>query len=239
MRVKGKVRAAFIRRTRGLIKGRKKMNEHFDENSPVLFMTTFENNSELPWQICEDGDALFQVQPGKIARLESWKPTTNWARWSKVVRGKDLRLTLTENPAWTNPWLNQHYCLELENWAGAPVESIRVYQPTPIRTSAADYVDVLLDVPRIIPLNIWDELIRYKKIIWKIAPVKIRITGTNYVRTEDRPIKECVPRDKSDLKNVLKERQRLEVDALKERQEKMEEEREALTKKLEQDLLGA
>jgi hypothetical protein len=230
MAVKGKVRAKVQRRITGLVRRRKKMDNFFDENSQ-LYTTIFENDTDMPWQILEKGNLLFWVQPHDRLKLESWKPTTDWARWShakRVVRGNDLRLILTENPAWMNPWEGKFHCLELVNEDGAVEESIQVLSPNPEHTSANGYITVLRDISRTIPLNLWDPLARFQKIIWHKKEVRVPIEGTKYFTTGERVVKECVPRSNGDLRDILRARQKIEVEQLKERQEKMEAEREAV-----------
>jgi len=238
MAVKGKVRAAVLRKAKGLVRRRKTMDNYYDDGNTPLYTTVFQNDADIPWRVTEKGNDLFFVEPHDSLKLESWKATTDWARWSKVVRGKDLRLTLTENPQWSNPWEGKFHCLELVNQDGAVEETIQVVAPNPASGRAEGYVSVVRDVPRIIPLNIWDPLARYSKIIWHRVPTKVKIEGTKYFRTKKRVVKECVPRSKADLRNVLRERRKIEEEKLREKQKLAEQEHNVLMVEQEKVLMG-
>jgi hypothetical protein len=237
-RVRRRLRAKVQRKITGLVRRKRRidMDNFLDENS-TLYTTIFENQADVPWRVLEKGDDLIWVEPHNSLKIESFKTTVSWSRWSKVVRGKDLRLAVTENPAWSNPWEGNFHCLELINEDGSAEESIQVLVPNPEHTSANGYITVYRDVPKIVPLNIWDELIRYQNIIWHKKEVRVPIEGTKYFKTEIRVVKECVPRGKGELKDVLRARQKIEVEQLKERQEKIEAEREAAMKEQERLLM--
>jgi hypothetical protein len=203
------------------------METFFDENAPT-YVTIFENKSDARWPIEEKGSLLFFVEPGDALKLESWHERTDWARWAKVVRGKDLRLTVTENPAWVNPWAEFH-CLELFNVDGSEGgESIQVRTPNPVSDG---YVTAVRGVPRLVPLNLWDPLCRWSKITWKMKDVRVPIEGTRYYQTAKRLIKDFTPRSKSELKAILRERQAIE-------KARMDEETDKVLKAQEDLLLG-
>ena len=212
--VKGRLRAKFARGLHRIIFKESEVNR-MDDNT-FLYVTTFVNKSETPWRVLEKGRDLLVVAPGQEDSIESWHNRTDWSRWSKVVREKDERLTLTENSRWQNPWQDKFYCVELVNESGAPEESVQVVEPSPAFTSARGYVTAMRGVPRIIPLHIEDNLIKWREIRWHKKEIRLPILGTKYFTTEWRVVKECVPRSKAELKAVLKERQAITAERLKE-----------------------
>ena len=138
-----------------------------DIEEMVLYPTELVNKSVESWAIYEKTRVLYIVPPGHTEIIESWKPTTDIARWLRIVKEKDGRITLTENPQWSNPWKEQYYCIELENIDGSSEESIPCVVPNAGVTTAAAFLHAPLGWPVIYPLNLFDPLIRYSKIIWR------------------------------------------------------------------------
>jgi hypothetical protein len=214
MAIKGRIRAKLRRGLHRIIFKEERITRM--DKDTFLFETRFINKSETPWRILERGRDLLMVKPGEEDTIESWHNRTDWSRWAKVVREKNERLTLTENPAWSCPWQGTHYLLELINESGAPEESIPVCWPNEACTGPSNYITVVRFVPRIICLNVMDPLIKFSKIIWHRKEIRVPNEGTKYFTTEWRVVKECVPRSKADLKKVLAERQALAAERLKE-----------------------
>lgn len=191
--------------------------DNFDESR--LYATRLVNNSDQSWPVYEKGRLVTSVPPKEEGLIESWKPDTTWARWAKVVKGKDGRLTCHENPAWQNPWQGKFYCIELQNLDGSPEESVAV-----LNCPVADpngFVTATRGVPVIIPLNIMDPLVRYERIIWHMKERRVEVMGTPYFDRVTEVVKELVPRKAADLKNVLKERQAIEDEKMRDLREKM------------------
>lgn len=192
------------------------MNE-FDESK--LYATRLVNNSDAEWPVYEKGRKVTTVPPHEESLIESWRPDTTWSRFEKAVKGKDGKITCHENPSWQNPWQDKFYCIELLNEDGSPEESVAV-----LNCPVADpngFVTAMRGVPVLIPLNIMDPLVRYVRIIWHKKERRVEVPGTLYFDRVVEVVKEMVPRAKQDLKNVLKERQAIEDEKMRDLREKM------------------
>lgn len=200
-----------------------------DLNKTFLYVTQFINEADAVWPIYDHGNLLLTLPPGTSRDVEQIHNRTDWSRWSKVVKKPDGSLVLTENPAWSSPWpaLGLHE-IDLVNEAGADEESVHVLTPNPACTGAGEYITAYRGVPKRVPLDLWDPLIRYSAIRWLRQEVKVPIEGTSYVVEKSRVVKEYVPRPKSELKKILKERQEIEEEKLKKARIKMLDEQEKL-----------
>lgn len=221
-RVKGKVRAGVARGIRGLVVKERKME--FNEND--LYATKLVNDSDDAWPVYEKGKRVTVVPPHKESLIESWRPDTDFARYEKIVRAKDGHLICYENPAWQSPW--QGFLLDLINDAGAPEETIYVVMPNPAVYGASDTITVQRGIPKSVPLNVQDPLIKYRAIRWQRVERRVPVPGTKYFNRVMELVKELVPRSEHDLKNVLKERQEIERERLAEESRKAMAEQEKL-----------
>ncbi len=224
MAVKGKIRARFTRGLRGLVIKEKEMDYKFDENK--LFATKLVNDSDADWPVYEKGKRVTVVPPHKEGLIESWLPDTDFARYEKIVRANDGHLTCYENPAWQSPW--QGFLLDLINDAGAPEETVYVVVPNPAVYGPSDTITVQRGIPKSVPLNVQDPLVKYRAIRWHMVERRISKPGTKYYTRALELVKELIPRSEHDLKNVLKARQEIEQGRLDEASQKMMREQEKL-----------
>lgn len=181
------------------------------------YVTTFVNETDDAWRIdYNDGKMLFVVPPGESRKLESWNEKPDWSRFEKVVRKKDGRLVVTENPSWVCPFKGP--TLELLNEDGAPEESIAGMN-CPV-AGPQGYVTAVRGIPKLVPLDIWDPLVKAKAVIWYRKEVRVPIEGTRYFKTETQVVKEYIPRPKGELREILKKRQAIKAEEMKEATEK-------------------
>jgi hypothetical protein len=220
MTVKGKMRAKIARTIRGAF-NKQKVEGAFDMEKGPVWATKFVNKTDHEQGIFEKGKLMLIMLPRRTAVIESWKPSTTWARWSEVVFRKDGRVDLVENPTWQNPWRDHPWTIELVNEDASEEESLAVLLPNPAVDGPESYVRVQRGIPRIIPLNLWDPLTKFSKIIWHAKEMKIPIPGTKYITRRVEVTKEYVPRSKADLKRLLKARKEEEMARLAEESRKM------------------
>lgn len=197
-------------------------------NEALTFVTRFVNKAADVWRVYEKGRDFVRIPAGEELEVESYKATTDWARWSEAVKKPDGSLVLKENPRWMNPWADK-ICIELVNKDGSDEESLAVTEPNPL-AGANGYISAVKGIPLLVPLDVWDPLCKYSKIIWERKPVKIKIEGTSYSHDVMEVVKTCVPRSKAELKKILKERARIE-------EERIRRESDAAMKKQEKLLL--
>lgn len=200
-----------------------------DLNKTFLYCTEFVNDWAGHWKIYDHGHLLLSLPPGKSQTVEQFHNRTDWSRWLKVVKTAKGEIVLTESSAWKSPWpeLGLHE-IDLINESGAEEESVKVLTPNPAISGAGEYVTCYLGVPKRIPVDLWDPLIKYSAIIWRRQLVKKQIEGTTYVRDVYRVVKEYVPRKKSELKAILKERQAIEEEKMRKARVKMLDDQEKL-----------
>jgi len=202
MKVKGKWRSGITRRIR---KYHKKEYGMFE----VIYRTEFVNKGDSDWNVYEKYHKLLVIPPGEKTTLESYKPTTDWARWSKVVRGKSGNIeSVTENPQWGFPWPDM-WALDLLNESGAPIQSIALLEPNPGLPGATNYVHAMRGVPLRVPVNLDDPLIRYESFSWKTESYRKLVGRTQYFTLGEQVT--CVKklRSDSDLLKIFNQKKKI------------------------------
>jgi len=162
----------------------------------IIYRTEFVNKGDSTWDVFEKNQKLLVIPPGERTTLESYKPTTDWARWSKVVRGKSGDIeSVTENPQWEFPWPAM-WPLDLLNESGASIQGVAILTPNPGVCGATNYVHAVRGVPLRVPLNIDDPLIRYESYTWKTESYHKPVGRTQYYTLGERVT--CVKKLRSD-----------------------------------------
>ena len=149
------------------------------------YETIFVNKSPAPYTVTERGKKLIDVPPEGESKIEMFSPKVSWARWSKVVIGKDGAVeSLTENTAWASPFalLEDFFMTEFFNEHGSPGgQGVRLFGLNPILRTGTPYLLVPRGVPQLVPIAIDDpEWIKYNRVHWKQRIKKIPIPNTGY-----------------------------------------------------------
>jgi len=202
MKVKGKWRSGVTRRIR---KYHKKEYGMFE----IIYRTEFVNKGGSAWNVFEKNHKVLVLPPSERTTLESYKPTTDWSRWSKVVRDESGDVeSVTENPQWEFPW-PEMWALDFFNESGAPIQSVALLTPNPAVHGVTNYVHVVRGVPLRVPLNLDDPIIRYESYTWKTESYHKPVGRTQYYTLGERVT--CVKklRSDSDLLKIFNQKKKI------------------------------
>lgn len=217
MRIR-KARRAALNRAFKELKGK--------EAKPMDYVCEFVNKAAAPYKVYERGAHLLDVPAGGESRLEMFKPTVSWARWSKVVIGKGGSVeSLTENTAWSAPWRKEDdlYLTEFFNESGASGgQNVKLHEPNPVLRRGTPLLLVPKGIPQLLPVNIDDPLwIKYCKVHWKLREKKYPIGTTGYHTREIEVCCEKTLRPQSELVKIYTRRAAINAEAFEREQKRM------------------
>lgn len=184
----------------------------------TIFSTKFENQSDKPVRILENGKVFFRLAPGEQATKHAIDPAKTYAPFSRVTYLKNGEVETKRNSEWTPPayWGPDPFITEFLNLSKVEVQGIRVN---------GELVDVYRGVPRFTPITqLNSEFALVAKAVWKDVERKEPDPATRNLYMRTIIVTEMVktPRSNSDLKDIEKRlRSQAEGQAKKEVDAKM------------------
>lgn len=216
MRIKRARRAALNRAFKEL-RGR--------EVKPMDYACEFVNRGKAPFTIYERGRRLFDVPAEGSSRLEMFKPDVSWARWSRVVIGKNGEIeSLTENTAWAAPWRKEDdlYLIEFFNEYGASGgENVRLLDPNPVLRKGTPFLLIQRGIPQLAPVRLNDSWIKYCRVHWRLREKQLPIGHSGYHTKQLEVYCEKTLRAQDELVKIYSRRASINAEAFEREQRKM------------------
>lgn len=183
----------------------------------TIFSTKFENQSDKPVRILENGKVFFRLAPGEQVTKHAIDPIKTYAPFSRVAYLKNGEVETKKNPDWKQPaWWADALVTEFLNLTKVEVQGIRVN---------GECVDCYRGIPRYTPITqLNSEFALVAKVVWKYAERKEPDPATRglYMRTVTVAEMTKTPRPNSELKDIEKRlRSQAEGQAKKEVDAKM------------------
>jgi hypothetical protein len=216
MKIRRSRRAALNRAAKAIMKR---------EVKPMDYVCEFVNKSRTPYKVYERGKHLMDVPAEGKSRLEMFKPQVSWARWAKVVIGKDGDVeSLTENIAWAAPWKKEDdlYLVEFFNEHGAAGgQNVRLIEPNPVLRAGTPFLLIPKGIPQLLPVTLADPWIKYCRVHWRFREKKSALGTSGYHTKEWEVYCEKALRPQDELVKIYTRRAAINAEAFEREQRKM------------------
>ncbi len=183
----------------------------------TIFSTKFENQSDKPVRILENGKVFFRLASGEHVTKHAIDPAKTYAPFSRVLYLKNGEVEVKKNSEWTPPaWWGDALVTEFLNLTKVEVQGIRVN---------GELVDVYRHIPRYTPITqLNSEFALVAKAVWQDVTRKEPDPATRglYMRAVTVTEMVKVPRPNGQLREIEKRlRDQAEAQAKKEVDAKM------------------